>query len=89
MGEMSWDGGYYGSWLYGLSNGASLSYAAKNVTYPLNSFSIDLSHAQWNDVSFGSRHSGGPEFAFADGSVRFLSENIELKVYKAVARAKR
>ena len=59
MGEMSWDGGYYGSWLYGLSNGASLSYAAKNVTYPLNSFSIDLSYAQWNDVSFGSRHSGG------------------------------
>ena len=51
MGEMSWDGGYYGSWLYGLSNGTSLSYAAKNVTYPLNSFSIDLSYAQWNDVS--------------------------------------
>lgn len=32
--------------------------------------------------SFGSTHTGGTQFVFGDGSVRFISSNIELKLYQ-------
>jgi prepilin-type N-terminal cleavage/methylation domain-containing protein/prepilin-type processing-associated H-X9-DG protein len=35
------------------------------------------------EFSFGSRHTGGANFGFVDGSVRFLSEQIEPAVYSA------
>ena len=31
---------------------------------------------------FESRHVGGAQFAFGDGSVRFLSEHISIKVFQ-------
>jgi hypothetical protein len=34
---------------------------------------------------FHSRHVGGAQFAMSDGSVRFLSENIALGLYRALA----
>ncbi len=40
----------------------------------------------WPNVySFRSRHPGGLNFAHADGSVRFLNDSIDLKVYRAMA----
>ncbi len=36
------------------------------------------------ELSFGSRHIGGAQFCFADGSVRFLSENIDRTVYSSL-----
>ncbi|MEX0977853.1 MAG: DUF1559 domain-containing protein, partial [Pirellulales bacterium] len=35
--------------------------------------------------AFRSDHAGGVNFAFVDGSVRFLTEGIELGVYQALA----
>ena len=35
--------------------------------------------------AFASRHSGGANFMFGDGRVRFLSENIGLDVYQALS----
>lgn len=35
------------------------------------------------EISFGSRHSGGCNFGFADGSVRFLTDKIDRSVYSA------
>ncbi|HVV99994.1 MAG TPA: H-X9-DG-CTERM domain-containing protein, partial [Planctomycetaceae bacterium] len=39
--------------------------------------------SDWN-ISFGfrSRHTGGAQFVFVDGSVRFLSENINMMTYQ-------
>lgn len=34
---------------------------------------------------FSSRHTGGAQFALGDGSVRFISENIDEGVYKSLA----
>lgn len=46
----------------------------------------------WNDANdwhnnhgFMSRHTGGGHFAMVDGSVLFVSENIDLMVYRALA----
>lgn len=38
-----------------------------------------------NNYAFASKHVGGGHFALADGSVRFISQNIDLNVYRAVA----
>jgi prepilin-type N-terminal cleavage/methylation domain-containing protein len=35
---------------------------------------------------FGSWHTGGAQFALGDGSVRFLSENIDIEVYESLGK---
>jgi prepilin-type N-terminal cleavage/methylation domain-containing protein/prepilin-type processing-associated H-X9-DG protein len=58
-------------------------YGARNVVVPINSAD---SNTPLNDVAFGSLHAGGAHFAFADGSNRYLSENISLDgVFKPLA----
>ncbi len=70
------------SWAY--PNGA---YATCAI--PINA--KDANHqwfppGQWqNNYSFRSRHPSGAQFAFCDGSVRFLSDNIALQTYRAQA----
>jgi prepilin-type N-terminal cleavage/methylation domain-containing protein/prepilin-type processing-associated H-X9-DG protein len=90
VGEISWE--YYAQrqWIVGYSN---LSYAGKNLQFPLNS----IARGTWNgsaivgtgysnnDVSFGSQHRGGAHFCFADGSATFYSESVDLKILKAQA----
>ncbi len=41
--------------------------------------------AKHNDLSFGSRHSGGATFCMADGSSHFVSRNTDLLVLKRLA----
>ena len=38
-----------------------------------------------NDLLWGSFHPGGANFAYVDGSVHFLSEDIDLNAYEALA----
>jgi prepilin-type processing-associated H-X9-DG protein len=38
-----------------------------------------------NNYSFASRHTGGGNFGLGDGSVRFISENIDTVTYRAAA----
>ena len=38
-----------------------------------------------NNQGFSSLHVGGAQFTFGDGSVHFISENIDLAVYRNTA----
>ncbi len=70
----------YRSWSRG---GAGLAAGAKNVTMGIN---VDIEFSSnFNDISFSSQHTGGCHLLFADGSVHFTSENVDLTVYKSTA----
>lgn len=84
LGEFAWRGyQFWRPWTrgwWGDSNG-SLLYTSKNVTNPMNS----RISSPWNDASFGSQHSGGAQFARADGSVQFIAQSIDMNTYRSVA----
>ena len=56
-------------------------YVAKSISENINrNTKTDV-----NELAFGSDHNGGANFAFADGSVRFIRDKISLDVLKTVA----
>jgi prepilin-type N-terminal cleavage/methylation domain-containing protein/prepilin-type processing-associated H-X9-DG protein len=75
------------------------AYATKNMRYPLNAdpakfgYSVSDTNAPAgapktivrNDLFFGSDHPGGAFMAFADGSVDFISDEIDFLAYKDMA----
>ena len=54
---------------------------------PLNAvLKRTLNVGDWpNNYSFASKHVGGGHFFMADGSARFISENVDVNVYRAAA----
>jgi prepilin-type N-terminal cleavage/methylation domain-containing protein/prepilin-type processing-associated H-X9-DG protein len=85
LGELNFEPGetpdqrYSGSsWPSGLTTSGST--AMKNIRY-----SINAPPAESNNHPLGSFHSGGTHVALADGSVTFLSENIDFVLYQALA----
>jgi len=71
----------YRSWIRGNNGGSGTT---KNVTHPINSTFYNGS-SNFNDISFGSEHPGGCQFALGDASLKFISANIDLNIYKASA----
>jgi prepilin-type N-terminal cleavage/methylation domain-containing protein/prepilin-type processing-associated H-X9-DG protein len=82
----------HNAWCY--SNGANSTCAIPpntGVTIPSGS-PPSLGPADWwnwqERYSFRSRHPGGLQFAYADGSVHFISDSIALQTYHALATIK-
>lgn len=84
VGELSWinevTGTRYRSWIRGCDD-SPVCAGCKNINNAINSPSIAL----FNDIAFGSMHSGGTHFCLADGTVRFVQQSISLNVYRSLA----
>lgn len=90
-------GGYWGGAPHGAygfttlqppnSTVADQVYACKSTTYP---FAPCVSIGNGDDIRNFARsfHSGGAQFARGDGSVTFISENINLAVYRGMGTTK-
>lgn len=71
-------------WVRGIGtqlNGNGMA-GCKNVRFAMNTPRI---LGAYNDISFSSRHSGGVNFLWADGSVRFIRDTIDLTIYYSIA----
>ncbi len=87
VGECSWGGGHYFSWIHGLSDHWSHSANSKNLAYGLNEYEYlrNVRHNA-NDVSMGASHTSGVTgFVFADGSVHELLPSVDIFILKALA----
>jgi len=87
LGELSWKdaGQCYFIWSRGYGGTAdNLAYSVKNVVNTINTTPYDGS-SNMHDVSFGSAHTGIANFAFGDGSVRSITQEVSAVVYKSLA----
>jgi prepilin-type N-terminal cleavage/methylation domain-containing protein/prepilin-type processing-associated H-X9-DG protein len=72
-------------WMSGAST-AMHSFAFKVVQYPLNAqVNRNDESFPYNHLPFGSKHPGGGNFAWGDGSVRFLADATAEEVLVALA----
>jgi prepilin-type N-terminal cleavage/methylation domain-containing protein len=66
----------------------SFNHTTATAAVPLNYYykNTSISIGDWpNDYSFASQHTGGAHFTMGDGTVRFISENIDLQLYRNLA----
>jgi prepilin-type N-terminal cleavage/methylation domain-containing protein len=70
------------TWSWGRITGTEYSEAAGSTVVPINSRLNPQIHGVLMEMSFGSYHTGGAFFTMGDGSVQFLSENIDLGTYR-------
>ena len=90
VGELSHDkSNCYRTWPRGMYDNHSRS--AKNINYAINAFGYYSSGlgmpqiTEFNDASMSSNHPGGAMFSLCDGSTRFLSETVDITLYKSTA----
>ncbi len=70
---------YHSMWAYCNGDYASCHQVLNFLPNPANP-------ADWpNAISFRSRHPGGANFCFADGSMHFISDDIYFMLYRALA----
>ncbi len=67
----------------GGSGGTEFSEAAGSFYVPLNTQTLNpAAHGRLMELAFGSYHTGGAQFGLCDGSIHFISDSIDLKVYQ-------
>lgn len=65
-------------------------HSTRNTTSPMNrdtyyNLAGNANPFHETDCNFGSDHVGGAQFLFADGSVHFINENINLQLYQRLS----
>ena len=84
IGEQSWvdanTGTRYRSWARGC-DATPFCATCRNIDLAINTPAIGI----YMDQAMGSMHSGGANFAFADGAVSFISQDISMNVYRSLA----
>ena len=94
--EMSWVSPTYGTryrtWVRGgeeyagvVAGRPSFVVSGRNVQNAINSIFTANLIVPYNDVPFGSMHTGGMNACNGDGSVRFVRQSLDLNTYKALA----
>lgn len=68
-------------WSYAIANSDSL----RTTTNPINSVPGSGIVIERRNGAFGSNHTGGANFVFGDGHVEYLSDTIDLPIYKALS----
>lgn len=76
------------NWKPGAKTGTEYSEAAGSTVVGINARLNPAISGVLMEMSFGSYHIGGAHFGLADGSVRFLSENMDLQLYQSLATVK-
>jgi prepilin-type processing-associated H-X9-DG protein len=66
-------------------NNESYGRDLRETKYPINALPFPIADDQDNDVAFGSLHSGGCNFLFADGRVAFIRQTIDMTVYRSLS----
>ena len=74
-----------GGWVLGGIGGTEYSELVGSTFARINSRRDPTVHGTAIEMSFGSWHVGGAHFTMADGTVRFISENVDLQVYRRLA----
>lgn len=75
----------YPKWTGGDVDGGCNGYFRGNGLKLTNrSMFINRRTGNESSAAFGSQHTGGAQFLFGDGTVRFLSENIDVTTYEAL-----
>ena len=70
------------TWIYG-GDGTCGDYTAKVLEYAINAkVDREADPVGYNQLPMGSYHPGGCHFLMGDGSIHFIGEDIELRLYK-------
>jgi prepilin-type N-terminal cleavage/methylation domain-containing protein len=79
-----WDNNTNRCWSAGNGSGTEHTEAAGSTLVRINARLNPTIHGVLMEVSFGSYHVGGAFFTMGDGSVKFLSDNIDAALYQAL-----
>ncbi len=74
-----------GATIVGDPGSLSVGRILRSTVHPLNSSSLPIRDSEDNDAPFGSDHPGGGHFAYADGHVIFLTDDVDWKTYQGLS----
>lgn len=73
-----------GNWNLGGAGGTEYSEGLGSAVVRPNAMLDPTINGVLMEMAFGSYHVGGAQFTLGDGSVRFISENIDLNLYRSL-----